>query len=178
MKDLIESPPRTIMEVYRSLPEGTLAELIDGVLYMSPAPKFNHQSVLLRLSRILCDEIIDKGKGEVIVAPFDVYLDEELNAVQPDIVVVLNANDHILDREGSIHGVPDLLVEILSKGNTKHDTEKKLELYERFGVKQYWIIDPKSREVFVYHLVKGKYQKFSEAIGKINSKLLDFTISL
>ena len=178
MVNLIESPPRTIMEVYRSLPEGTLAELIDGILYMSPAPKFNHQSLLLKLSRKLCDEIIDKAKGEVIVAPFDVYLDEHSNAVQPDIVVVLNANDHILDREGSIHGVPDLLVEILSKGNSKHDTVRKLELYERFGVKEYWIVDPKTTEAFVYRLVNGKYRVYSEAIATINSNLLGISFKL
>lgn len=178
MIDLIESPPRTIMEVYKILPEGTLAELIDGVIYMSPAPKFNHQKTLRTIARQLEDKILTENLGEVIMSPFDVYLDEELNAVQPDIVVVLNANDHIIDREGSIHGVPDLLVEILSKGNTKHDTVKKLELYERFGVKEYWIVDPKSNQAVVYQLVNGKYQKLPEANGKINSKLLDLTISL
>ncbi|HMR57810.1 MAG TPA: hypothetical protein PKC10_10835, partial [Cyclobacteriaceae bacterium] len=66
----LESPPRTIMEVYKSLPEGTLAELVDNVLYMSPSPIYKHQRVLQDLFRKLSTSIIDTNKGEVIIAPF------------------------------------------------------------------------------------------------------------
>lgn len=97
----IDSPPRTMMEVYKSLPEGTLVELIDNVLYMSPSPVYKHQKVLRQLFRVLCDLIIDTDQGEVMIAPFDVYLNETSNAVQPDIVVVLKANLAILNEEGT-----------------------------------------------------------------------------
>jgi Uma2 family endonuclease len=161
------------MEVYKSLPEGTLAELINGIIYMSPSPLYKHQKILRSIARQLEDKILDAGLGEVIVAPFDVYLDEELNAVQPDIIVVLKANDKILDRKGHIHGVPDLLIEILSEGNKKHDTFRKKELYEKFGVKEYWIINPVDSQVIVYALDKGRFVEYGKANGVIQSKLLN-----
>ena len=169
---LVDSPPRTIMELYRSLPEGTLAELIEGVIYMSPSPLYKHQSLLLKIVRKLSEKISDKGLGEVILAPFDVYLDEKQNAVQPDIIVVLKENDSILDRNGKIHGVPDVLFEILSEGNKTHDTVRKRKLYEKFGVKEYWMIDPETKEAIGYVLSKGKYTEFERKKGSIKSKLL------
>ena len=89
MKPLIDSPPRTMMEVYKSLPEGTLAELIENQLIMSPSPLAIHQKVLQRIYRKFAEQIEDLERGEIFVAPIDVYLDEERNAVQPDIVIVL-----------------------------------------------------------------------------------------
>jgi Uma2 family endonuclease len=172
MKTLMESPPRTIMEVYKSLPEGTLAELIDNNLYMSPSPLASHQKTLQRIFRKLSEEIEDTGRGEIYIAPFDVYLDEDQNAVQPDIIVVLKANEGIIDRKGHIHGVPDLLIEILSPGNKDHDQIRKKELYERFGVKEYWMVDPETKTVTGYSLQSGKYAWLSEETGKINSRLL------
>ena len=78
--------------------------------------------------------------GQIGSAPFDVYLDEKGNADQPDLTIALNDNLNIIGADGSIHGVPDLLIEVLPKGNEANDTVKKLGLYERFGVKEYWII--------------------------------------
>lgn len=168
----IESPPRTIMQVYKSLPEGTLAELIDNLLYMSPSPVFKHQRVLQNLFIKLSSVITDDDSGEVIIAPFDVYLDETSNAVQPDIVVVLKDNLKILNEEGHIHGVPDLLVEVLSPGNTDHDRIRKKNLYEKFGVKEYWIVDPDTKHVSVFFLKNEKYQLHFEGLSNVESKLL------
>lgn len=168
----IDSPPRTIMEVYKSLPEGTLAELIDNVLYMSPSPVYKHQRVLLSLASQLKSRIEDMNLGAVAIAPFDVYLDETGNAVQPDIVIVLKRNLHILNEEGHIHGVPDLLVEVLSPGNTDHDLVRKKNLYEKFGVKEYWIVDPDTTQASVFFLQNQKYQLHFEGLSNIESKLL------
>ncbi|MBX2897381.1 MAG: Uma2 family endonuclease [Cyclobacteriaceae bacterium] len=168
----IASPPRTIMQVYKSLPEGTLAELIDNVLYMSPSPVYKHQKVLRQLFRVICDLIVDTDQGEVMIAPFDVYLNETSNAVQPDIVVVLKANLAILNEEGHIHGVPDLLVEVPSPGNTDHDLVRKKNLYEKFGVKEYWIVDPDTKQTSVFSLQNQKYQLHFEGLSTIESKLL------
>jgi Uma2 family endonuclease len=172
----IESPPRTIMEVYKSLPEGTLAELIDNVLYMSPSPVYKHQKVLQNLFRSLSAAITDQHIGEVIIAPFDVYLDETSNAVQPDIVILLNKNLHILNESGHIHGVPDLLVEILSPGTTQHDTIRKKSLYEKFGVKEYWIVAPDTKIASVFVLQNLTYHLHFEGSGRIESKLLKQSI--
>lgn len=177
MKPLIESPPRTMMEVYKMLPEGTLAELIDNQLFMSPSPIFTHQKTIQVIFRKLCDEVIDKGKGEVIIAPFDVYLDEVRNAVQPDIIVVLNENRRIIDEKGHIHGVPDILIEILSRNNKDHDLIRKKDLYERFGVKEYWIVDPESKLSMGFEFENKQYKLVAEDIGVIKSKLLHASIA-
>ncbi|MEQ8879420.1 MAG: Uma2 family endonuclease [Cyclobacteriaceae bacterium] len=174
MSHSIESPPKTIMEAYKCLPEGTLAELIDNVIYMSPSPVYKHQKTLQIILQKLFIEIVDKNRGEVIAAPFDVYLDESANAVQPDLTVILNENLSILDKSGHIHGVPDLLIEILSPGNKEHDLIKKKDLYERFKVKEYWIVDPDSKLTLGYSLSKDKYQLIHEEVGHFASKLIDF----
>jgi Uma2 family endonuclease len=172
VKTHIETPPRTLMEVYKMLPGGTLAELIDNVLYMSPSPVFSHQSVIKSLARRLFTHVEDGHKGLVFFAPYDVYLDEEKNAVQPDLIVVLQQNRHIIDPNGHIHGVPDMLMEILSPGNKKHDLERKKDLYEHFGVREYWIIDPDTKLAIGYALDNAQYKCIAEDTGLIKSPLL------
>src|SRR5688500_9436555 len=132
MKPLIETPPRTIMEVYKILPEGTLAEVIDNQIYMSPSPAFDHQDILIEIAAQLRSKL--KNEAKVSVAPFDVYLDESRNAVQPDIVIILNSNKGILNRKGHFHGVPDIVVEILSPENRDYDLIRKKDLYQKFGI--------------------------------------------
>lgn len=156
------------------LPEGTLAELIDNTLYMSPAPLFEHQDILFEIASQLKNKV-DKKTGRVIISPFDVYLDNTSNAVQPDITVILHANTGKL--QGQFYGVPDLLVEILSPGNSNYDLIKKKELYERFGVKEYWIVDPETKQAQGFQLKNDKYISISDQIGKIHSLLLDLTVS-
>jgi Uma2 family endonuclease len=177
MKLLLETPPRTIMEVYKSLPEGTLAQLIDKTLFISPSPISKHQRVLNKINYELLKVLDNSNYGEVFIAPFDVYLDEHSNAVQPDIIVVLDNNKNIIDPEGHIHGVPDLLVEILSPGNKDFDLIKKKDLYERFGVKEYWIVDPDTKLALCYQIQAGKYEKAGEEIGTIKSPLLKLEIT-
>ena len=87
MKPVFQNPRLTIMEVYKNLPEVTLAELIDNVIYTSPSPVYNHQEVLLEISSKLKQHV--KESGKVVIAPFDIYLNETSNAVQPDIALIL-----------------------------------------------------------------------------------------
>ncbi|MCI0750791.1 MAG: Uma2 family endonuclease [Flammeovirgaceae bacterium] len=176
MKPLLETPPRTIMEVYKSLPEGTLAELIDNTIYMSPSPISKHQLILNEINFQLLQFLKKDNKGVVFIAPFDVYLDETSNAVQPDIVVVLKNNEKIIDPNGHIHGIPDLLVEILSPGNKDYDLIKKKDLYEKFGVEEYWIVDPDTKLALCYELRNKKYAKSGEEIGFIKSPLLKLEV--
>jgi Uma2 family endonuclease len=167
----IPNPPKTLMEVYRMLPEGTRAEIIDGTLYMSPAPIVNHQGVVLKLSSHLffhCEE--DNNFGKVYSSPIDVYLDER-NAFQPDIIFIANANKKIIHNDG-IHGAPDLVIEVLSPGTSKSDLTKKKPAYEKAGVKEYWMVDPKTKIAVGFHLVKNKYAEFAKEKGRLNSKLL------
>ncbi|MBR10158.1 MAG: hypothetical protein CMP48_21015 [Rickettsiales bacterium] len=76
-----------------------------------------------------------------------------------------------------MHGVPDLLVEVLSPGNKDHDLIRKKDLYERFGVKEYWIADPDTNLVLGYQLVNKLYEKIHEEIGTFQSPLLDLSFS-
>jgi Uma2 family endonuclease len=170
MRHELEHPPRTIMEVFKMLPEGTLAELIEGTLFMSPSPNRSHQKILGKLFIQL--STLATTKGEVYIAPFDVYLDEVSNAVQPDLIFVASSRSSIV-REDAIHGVPDLLIEVLSPGNQKHDLVKKKELYEKFGVKEYWIIDPETRESIGYTFNDDVFVECGRHLGKVASVLLN-----
>jgi len=154
------------------LPEGTLAELIDNRLFMSPSPIGKHQRLITRLTIQLGNFIDSEKLGEIFVAPFDVYLDETANSVQPDIIFVATRNISIVNDDDVIHGVPDLIIEVLSPGNPEHDTVTKKNLYERFGVKEYWIADPATKSTIGYQLEKGSYKKLNSEKGKIDSILL------
>jgi Uma2 family endonuclease len=173
MLELLERPPRTIMEVYKMLPERTLAELIDGIIYMSPSPIRRHQQIIGKLFSDMYQFAMKKNIGEAYVSPFDVYLDDHSNAVQPDIIFVAKENESIV--KDHIHGVPDLLIELLSPGNKSHDTIRKKNLYEKFGVKEYWIIDPETKESTGYALEGKLYKEFFKSSGQISSRLLDAT---
>jgi Uma2 family endonuclease len=173
MEELISRPPRTIMEVYKMLPEGTLAEIIDGNIYMSPSPVKTHQRIVTLLSAAMTLFVEENQLGEMYVSPFDVYLDDHANAVQPDIIFVSKENLHII--KDHIHGVPDLLVEVLSPGNKIHDTVRKKELYEVFGVQEYWIIDPETKEASGFALENKQYTEFYKSIGNIQPRVLNAT---
>jgi len=172
MTKTIQTPPRTIMEVYKMLPEGTLAELIDNIIYMPPSPSSNHQEISIDLAsqiHLFCKQ---NKKGKVYAAPIDVYLDETSNAVQPDIIIVLNGQLDIINKKEHIHGVPAILIEILSDGNKNHDLIRKKDLYEHFGVKEYHVVDPDTKLVLIFELINGNYEKTKELIGTLSSKLL------
>ena len=177
MQQTLIGPPRTSLQVFQMLPEGTLSEVINNQFYMSPSPKGKHQRLLRNTFRAL-DKYVEEVKiGEVFFAPFDVYLDEEANAVQPDLIFISNENLHIVSDDDVIHGIPDLIIEILSDGNQHHDKKTKKELYEKFGVKEYWIIDPSTKLAIGYRLVGIRYQEVENAkMGLINSALLGTTL--
>jgi Uma2 family endonuclease len=170
-----EYPPRTIMEVYDMLPEGTLAEVIDGILYMSPSPVSIHQIVQGRIFLRLGTYVEENDLGVMIPPPMDVFFDDHSNAVQPDIIFISKSQLHII--QSKIKGTPELLGEIISPGNTFHDLERKKNLYERFGVKEYWIIEPHTKEVIGYKLVDGKFAPLPTLNGKIESPLLGCEIN-
>ena len=138
-------------------------ELIHGVAFcMSPSPNRRHQELLLALARPIADYLDDK-KCSIFVAPFDVCLpllandsnDEIDTVVQPDIFVVCDL-EKLDDR--ACKGAPDLIVEILSPSTLKRDITTKYELYQRHGVKEYWLVYPNDRTLLVYRLSgDGRY---------------------
>ncbi len=171
-------PPKTIMEVFKMLPEGTLAEVIENTLYMSPTPTGNHQRVSRLLLTQIDQHVTSHDLGEMFGAPFDVYLNEDANAVQPDLFFIAKKNLGIFDPKGHIHGIPDLVIEILSPGNRKHDEVIKKNLYEKFGVKEYWIVDPDTREFTGFTLSNQKFALIEKSTGTMRSILLNETFQI
>jgi Uma2 family endonuclease len=148
--------PSTGLEVFRMLPKGTRCEVLNNTLYMSPSPFYRHQQLLTDIVILLGSLIKENNAGVLLAAPFDVYLKEQLSAVQPDIIFISNSNKKILKEDGYAHGAPDLIIEILSKDEYRDRTLKK-EIYEKAGVKEYFIIDPKSKLVEAFSLKAKKY---------------------
>ena len=134
-------------------------ELIKGFIRkMSPAPNRYHQEVSMNLSYELAS-FFKKSSCNLYAAPFDVRLPikngrREATVVQPDLCVVCDANK--LDYLGC-NGAPDLIIEILSPNNSKHDIKTKFDLYQEAAVKEYWLIEPTEKILFVYTLIEGKY---------------------
>ena len=155
--------------------DGKRYEVIHGELYMSPSPIIRHQSILVNLT-ILLGTYVKKAKtGRMLVAPMDVILSEH-NVVQPDVLFISTENRSIIT-DKNVQGAPDLLVEILSEGNRRHDEVVKRKLYEAFGVKEYWVIDPVLETIKVFRLENGRFIKaaeLSEEGGKVlTSPLLE-----
>jgi Uma2 family endonuclease len=168
--------PRTIMEVFHMLPEGTLAEVIHNTLYMSPAPSPSHQRLFLNLASGMHTFVSSQATGEIFIAPIDLYLDENSSIVQPDILFVSSHNAVKIDSSG-LHGIPDLIIEILPPGNKKRDLVIKRDLYEKFGVKEYWIVDPDTKEVVGYEHLNDRYTALPASPGEIKSNLLHHTFT-
>lgn len=165
-----------IYEEYCSWKFPERIELIDGVPYeMMSAPKFIHQRISMRFSRGWAN-FFDGKPCEVIAAPIDVYFRntdgvKTNTVVQPDLYIVC---DSAKIEENGINGVPDLIIEILSD-NKKRDTHYKYNLYQREGVKEYWIEDPSEQWLIIYTLNEASKYTGSKHYGvedeKINSVL-------
>ena len=174
-KKKYQPPPRTGMEVFMMLPEGTLAELINDTIYMSPAPDFLHQQVIMSISTSIFTFIKRNKLGECVASPADVFFDNK-NVLQPDILFISTENIGIV-KSNKIKGCPDLIIEVLSPGNKDHDRITKKTIYEKFGMKEYFIVDPENKETITWYLIGKKYAKQRSVKGKIKSKLLKKTFS-
>ncbi len=169
----LASPPRTAMDVFKMLPEGTLAEVINNQLLMAASPFGLHQLVSSIIGNKIFNWLEKNNWGVVLYAPMDVYLDEVANAVQPDIFILQNGGEAYLNKRGFVHGSPAIIIEILSEGNKDHDKIVKKNLYEKFGVKEYFIVDPETKEVIHYLLVNTIYEQQKTTASILYSVLLN-----
>ncbi len=174
--EVLEQIPKTALDVFRLLPEGTLCEVIDNILYMSPAPKYTHQRLIALLYKKIDAFVFEKQLGEVFFSPVDVYLEALTSAVQPDLLFISNANKGILNDDGYIYGVPELVVEVLSS-DRKRDLVLKKNLYERAGVKEYFVVDPITRNLQFFNLENQVFKLKYEEIGVFKSPLLNFSFT-
>lgn len=131
---------------YRQMPDdGKQYQIIGGKLYMAPAPSILHQRISGNLYKILDDHVTRNGTGEVLFAPVDVIL-SMTDVVQPDLLFITSDRLNIITKKNIVAG-PDLVVEILSEHTEMIDRKKKKELYERYGIKEYWIIAPEIKQI-------------------------------
>jgi Uma2 family endonuclease len=149
---------------YQNWPEGERFELIDGVPYdMNPAPNTEHQTIAGEIFGNIWQFLKDKP-CRAFAAPFDVRFIEKADSedndittvVQPDITVI--CDEKKIDDKGCI-GAPDLVVEILSPSTAYKDETEKLRLYEKHGVKEYWIVNPEAKYIMIYRIEDEKYGK-------------------
>ncbi len=134
---------------YINLPESEERryELIAGEFYMVPSPSAVHQSIVFRLAKILDAFVEQNGLGRVFIAPLDVVL-SEIDVLQPDILFISRSREGIIT-EQNIQGAPDLAVEVLSPATAERDRTLKKARYLKYGVREYWIVDPLARAIEV-----------------------------
>ena len=128
--------------------DGLRHEIIEGEHYVTPSPVTRHQRILLTLSHLLQTYLDQHPIGEIFFAPFDVLL-SEYNVFVPDLIYLSQERAHLLTAK-NLQGAPDLAVEILSPGTRSRDLRLKRDVYQRTGVREYWIIDPIQNLVDVY----------------------------
>lgn len=145
----VREPERLTYEDYCTFPDdGMRRELIDGEVYVTPAPRTRHQDLVLRVAVVLETHVAAQGGGKVLCAPYDVVLSAH-DVVQPDVLFVSDADaDRVTP--ANLQGAPTLAIEVLSDGY--RDRRVKHALYAQAGVKEYWIVDPESDWVEVYLL--------------------------
>ena len=142
------------LEDYEKLPEDVRAEVFSGEIFYMASPSQDHQAISMELSGILNSYIKKKaGNCRVFAAPFDVKLfDHPLTLVQPDLMIICDKSK--LDGQ-RCNGAPDFIIEIVSPNNSADDYVKKLYYYQKYGVREYWIVDPIRKSISVNYF-EGK----------------------
>ena len=143
--------------------DGRRYELYDGEVYVVPAPIPLHQVVQHTLTELLC-EFCRRYGGFAVSSPIDVVF-SEYDVVQPDVVFFGPARAHLVDLHTAIRHMPDLCVEILSPSTEATDRGRKLQLFARYGVPEYWIVDPVNECIEVHRLEAGTYVLVQRAAG-------------
>lgn len=140
----------------QSWPEdGRRYELYDGEVYEVPAPFPRHQIALLELYSRLREYARERG-GVVLASPIDIVFTEE-NVLQPDIVFFVASRRHHVQLDQVTRVPPDVAVEVMSPSNAANDRGRKMKTFERFGVRECWILDPKAERIEIYALQDGRY---------------------
>lgn len=140
--------------------DGKRHELIEGEHHIWTSPNLKHQTISMNIAVQLGTFLKEHRLGEVLFARFDVVL-SPIDVVEPDLLYVSNERSNIFT-EDNAQGMPDLLVEIVSDTTRRMDEIVKLQLYERFGVREYWIVDPVLDTVKIYRWVDLVFTKVAE----------------
>lgn len=157
----------------KSSQDWDLSQIINGKEIEMPSPFLSHQKISRNLQRKLEDFVEKNELGEIYNAPLDVIFEDSVNRVQPDLIFI--SKDNQISLQDWIRGVPDLLVEVVSKGSFYIDTIDKKEIYQKYGVKEYWIVFPEYDTIEVYSLENQAFKLFSRGTDEeiVKSKLLE-----
>jgi len=161
-------------EDYLRLPDdGKRYEIIEGVLYVANAPGYDHQFTSAKITFFLQLFVTERKLGIVLTAPFEVHLSETSRPVQPDILFLTNQQQPTPGTQ-FFEGAPALIVEVISPSSIRLDRHAKFDVYERAGVTEYWLADPKTHAVEIYVLSNGEYALFGQFTGEevIHSQVL------
>jgi Uma2 family endonuclease len=158
-------------EEYFGLPDdGRQYELIDGVLHMVPSPLTFHQKVSIELAFLLMAFVKQHSLGEVYDAPLDVHLSGS-QVYQPDLIFISREREAIITRQ-RIEGAPDLVIEILSPGSADRDRGVKMQNYARYGVREFWLVDPETRRFEFYVGRGGRFEAVEAEEGVYKSTVV------
>lgn len=155
---LTDASKKYTYQDYLEIPEepGYRFEILDGILIKEPSPNVMHQRVSRRLQRVLEDYFWQHDpQGEIFNSPLDTTL-YDINVVQPDLLYVAGENKDIV-KDTRIDGPPTLIVEILSPSTRRKDRLVKRNIYQRAGVKHYWLVDPDEKTVECFVLKDSLY---------------------
>jgi Uma2 family endonuclease len=148
-------PPKTVYQVWKNLPEGTICQIINDSLVMSPSPLDIHQVIVQEIFLEISIHLRKNRLGYLRLAPYDVHLSKS-NILQPDICFIKENNKTKLDEKG-LMGAPDLVIEVLSPSTKKYDLFEKKEIYKNYGVTEYFVIDPATKLVKNFILKNNEY---------------------
>jgi len=165
----ISTAKLTYADFLRFPDDGQRHELIDGVHCVTPSPATVHQRLVVRLAVELAACLEASSLGEVFIAPFDVVLSQH-DVLEPDLLVVLNNQQGILTDQ-HVRGAPALVIEVLSPGTRRRDEGAKRRAYDRFGVQEYWLVNPASRAIAVLRRHGGELVVHSSLTADAESKL-------
>lgn len=150
------------VEDYMMLEEGAPFQLINYDLIMSPSPTPAHQIISLRIVNAIFNFLENKNdNGFLVSAPMDVKFDDG-NVLQPDVLYISAARKAELVKD-RIEGAPDLVIEILSPSNAYYDLRQKKDIYQKYGVREYIIVDPIELNFELYNLKDGAYHLHQKA---------------
>ena len=171
--------PRLTYQDYANLEGDERYELLDGELILVGSPNTDHQTASMKIGYRMFSFVEENDLGWFFHAPFDVLF-TDTDVVQPDLLFISKDREHIIT-PANIQGAPDLIVEILSPSSSRRDWRDKRELYASHGVKEYWIVDPTNRIVWVLLLRDGvlvEQGAYGEGDNVTSTMLEGFSVSL
>jgi Uma2 family endonuclease len=163
------------VEDYFSLDGNYLVEFVDGRLQVLPMPDSMHQAIIIVLLNLFDQWLSRDPDARVTMAPFKVYLDDRLYR-EPDVAVMLGINAN--RRTPKFWRGADLVVEVISETNRRHDVVTKMKDYAEAAIPEYWIVDPPAQSVHVYTLANGGYQQIGTPEMARSRVLAGFELSV